>query len=93
MICGPICTYLCITCVYLGIIPLQADSHSFVTDQRKQEYKGLTHALQVMKIVDNNTPKPQIFFAAWLLQSGNLRFDINLQVNIFVSNNCTKNYF
>lgn len=52
-------------------------------DQRQQEYKGLIHALQVMKIVDGNAPKPQIFFAAWLLQSGNLRFDINLQVNTF----------
>lgn len=31
-----------------------------------------------MKIIDNTTPKPQVFLAMWLLQSGNFPFDINL---------------
>lgn len=50
--------------------------------QRQQEYKDLFHALQIMRIVDSNTPKPQLFLAMWLLETGQLKFDTNLQVRV-----------
>lgn len=53
--------------------------------QRKQEFKDLLNALQIMRIVDNNTPKPQLFLAMWLIEIGNLKYDTNLQViTIFI---------
>lgn len=48
-------------------------------EQRRQEYKDLLHALEVMRIIDSNTPKSHVFVAIWLLHTGNLRYDINLQ--------------
>lgn len=47
-------------------------------DQRKQEYNDLLRALNVMRIIDSYTPKPQVFLAMWLLQTGNFTYDINL---------------
>lgn len=32
-----------------------------------------------MKVVDCITPKPQVFLAMWLLQTGNFTFELNLQ--------------
>lgn len=49
-------------------------------NQRRQEYTDLLHTLQVMRIVDTNTPKPQMFLAVWLLQTGNLNYSVNLQI-------------
>lgn len=55
------------------------ECHSFIIEQRREEYKDLLHALDVMRIIDTNTPKSQVFLAVWLLHTGNLRYDINLQ--------------
>lgn len=59
---------------------MYVDCHKFIMEQRKQEYSVLLHTLQVMRIVDINTPRPQVFLAVWLLQRGNLNFNVNLQV-------------
>lgn len=62
----------------LGVIPTQVDCQGFVMDQRKQEYNDLYHTLIVTKIIDEKTPKTQIFLSMWLIQTGNFTFDFNL---------------
>lgn len=47
--------------------------------QRQQEYKDVLHALQVMRIIDQNTTKPQLFLAMWLVETGKFKYDTNLQ--------------
>ncbi|KAG5885156.1 hypothetical protein JTB14_037605 [Gonioctena quinquepunctata] len=64
--------------VLLGVVPVHVDCHSFVLDQRKQEYNDLYRALSVMRIIESTTPKPQIFYAMWMLQSGNFTLDVSL---------------
>lgn len=61
----------------LGVIPIHVECHSFVMEQRKQEFTDLFRALNVMKIVEHSTPKSQIFLAMWILQMGNRLQDIN----------------
>lgn len=46
-------------------------------DQRKQEYADLHRALIVMKIVEHNSPKSQIFLSMWVLHMGYRMQDIN----------------
>ncbi|GLV32708.1 neuronally altered carbohydrate [Carabus blaptoides fortunei] len=64
----------------LGIVPVHIDSHQFVMVQRHKEYNDLIHALQVMRIIDLHTTKPQTFLAMWLLQTGKLKYDTNIQI-------------
>lgn len=49
-------------------------------EQRHQEYKDLMHALQVMRIIDHNTTKPQLFLAMWLIETGKFKYDTNIQL-------------
>lgn len=60
--------------------------------QRQQTYKDLLHALQVMRIVDNNTQKPQLFLAMYLIETGNLKYDTNLQVSNSLFNTSVDKY-
>lgn len=62
---------------FAGVVPVHIECHNFIMEQRKQEYNDLYRALIVMKIVDHNSPKPQIFLAMWVLQMGNRLQDIN----------------
>ncbi|KAJ8920268.1 hypothetical protein NQ315_011929 [Exocentrus adspersus] len=62
----------------LGVVPVHVECHAFVMDQRKQEFTDLLRALNVMRVIDSYTSKPQIFLAMWLLQTGNFTCDINL---------------
>lgn len=39
------------------------------------------HALQVMRIIDINTTKPQLFLAMWLLETGKFKYDTNIQID------------
>lgn len=40
----------------------------------------LLHALHVMGVVDYHTPKPQMLYGVWLMQTDNWSFNVNLQV-------------
>lgn len=42
------------------------------------------HALKVMKLINNDTPKPDLFLLMWLLETGQLKFDLNLQLDDMV---------
>lgn len=41
----------------------------------------LLHTLHVMRAVDYHTPRPQMFYGVWLLQTDNWNFNVNLQVD------------
>lgn len=56
------------------------DCHAFVMEQRQEEYGDLLRALEIMRVVDINTSKPQLFYAMWLLQSGKLHFESDIKV-------------
>lgn len=58
---------------------MYVDCHKFIMEQRRKEYSDLLHALQVMRIIDDKTPKHQMFLAMWLLQTGQLNYNVNLQ--------------
>lgn len=57
---------------------MQVDCHPFVMGQRRQEYNDLHHTLMVTRIVDEKTPKSQVFLTMWLMQKGDLTFDLNM---------------
>lgn len=55
-------------------------------DQRRQEYNDLYRALNVMRVVDQNTPKPQVLLDMWLLQTGNYTYhSYNIYEKSFIS--------
>nr|CAD7431467.1 unnamed protein product [Timema monikensis] len=70
-----------------GIVPIHVTSHTFVMQQREQEYKDLHHALQIIGLINDDTPKPQMYLLMWLLETGKLRFDWHAQIESDVNHN------
>nr|CAI5828651.1 unnamed protein product [Callosobruchus analis] len=64
--------------ILLGVIPVHVECHAFIMEQREQEYNDLLRALNVMRIVDQNTSKAHVFLAMWLLHTGNFTYDYNM---------------
>lgn len=67
--------------VLFDVLPIHVDSHKFVMEQREQEYNDLVHSLYFMRIVNDQTPKPQLFLLMWLLETGKLKYNWNTQIN------------
>lgn len=44
------------------------DNKIYVLQQRKAVFNDLYHAVQVLRLVDENTPKPQVYYIMWLLE-------------------------
>ncbi|CAG5020845.1 unnamed protein product [Parnassius apollo] len=55
--------------VLLDILPVYADSHQFVMEQRKQQYGDLLYAVDMLELADMNAPRTQILLAMWLLEN------------------------
>ncbi|XP_068625638.1 TBC1 domain family member 7 isoform X2 [Battus philenor] len=55
--------------VLLDILPVYADSHQFVMDQRKQQYGDLLYAVEMLELIDKGTPRTQVLLAMWLLEN------------------------
>ncbi|XP_014365188.2 TBC1 domain family member 7 [Papilio machaon] len=55
--------------VLLDIIPVYADSHQFVMEQRKQQYGDLLYAVDMLELVDMSAPRTEILLAMWLLEN------------------------
>nr|CAD7266747.1 unnamed protein product [Timema shepardi] len=66
--------------ILLEIVPIHVTSHTFVMQQREHEYKDLHRALQVIGLINDDTPKPQMYLLMWLLETGKLRFDWHAQI-------------
>ncbi|XP_069681468.1 TBC1 domain family member 7 [Periplaneta americana] len=67
--------------VLLDVVPIHVDSHKFVMQQREQECNDLVYYLKFMRIVDDHTPKPQLFLLMWLLETGKLKYDWTTQMD------------
>lgn len=57
---------------------MNTECHSFINDQRKQEFNEIMRALTIMKLVDYNTQKAKQLYAGFLLQTDALKFENNL---------------
>ncbi|KAJ6664465.1 hypothetical protein lerEdw1_007122 [Lerista edwardsae] len=58
--------------VLLGILPPHHESHSFVMKYRKEQYKDVYHALQVIRFIKDSTPQVEVFLRIHQLESGKL---------------------
>lgn len=57
------------------------ESKEFVMQQKKETYEDLTRALEVMRYVDDRTPKSKVFYAMFLLETKKLSTSVNLYVS------------
>ena len=65
-----------ILCLFVsGILPPQQTIHSFVSQQRTEQYQDLKHALEVMSKIDEKTPLPDVFLKMYHVQEGTLMFE------------------
>ncbi|CAH2058972.1 unnamed protein product, partial [Iphiclides podalirius] len=55
--------------VLLDILPVYAESHKFVMEQRKKQYGDLLYAVDMLELVDMSAPRTQILLAMWLLEN------------------------
>uniref|UniRef100_A0A8D2JED6 TBC1 domain family member 7 n=1 Tax=Varanus komodoensis TaxID=61221 RepID=A0A8D2JED6_VARKO len=58
--------------VLLGILPPHHESHSFVMECRKEQYRDVHHALQVIRFIQDCTPQVEVFLRIYQLESGKL---------------------
>ncbi|XP_019528560.2 TBC1 domain family member 7 [Aedes albopictus] len=70
----------------LGVTPAYTDSCKYVMTQREAVYEDLLRALQVMRIVDDKTPKPKVLYAMWLLETKQLCLGYDLNQESHFSN-------
>ncbi|XP_053687845.1 TBC1 domain family member 7 [Sabethes cyaneus] len=63
----------------LGVTPAYTDSRQYVMTQREAVYNDLQRALQVLRVVDEKTPKHRVLYAMWLLETKQLclGYDLN----------------
>lgn len=59
-----------ITFVYFctDILPVYADSHQFVMEQRTEQYNDLLYAAEMLERVEMTAPRSEILLAMWLLE-------------------------
>ncbi|KAG5668456.1 hypothetical protein PVAND_016396 [Polypedilum vanderplanki] len=65
-------------CLALNVYPVYMESKEFVMQQKKEIYSDLLRALNVMKFIDEKTPRARIFYAMYLLETKKLNNSVNL---------------
>ncbi|XP_026494553.1 TBC1 domain family member 7 [Vanessa tameamea] len=55
--------------VLLDILPVYADSHQFVAEQRTDQYNHMLYAVEMLELVDMKAPRSEILLAMWLLEN------------------------
>ncbi|KAM9307805.1 TBC1 domain family member 7 [Gastrophryne carolinensis] len=58
--------------VLLGILPPHQETHSEVMVHRREQYSDVHHALQVIRLINEATPKTEVFLRMHQLETGNL---------------------
>ncbi|KAM4706136.1 TBC1 domain family member 7 [Rhinophrynus dorsalis] len=58
--------------VLLGILPSHQESHSVVMTYRREQYHDILHALQVIRFINESTPKTEVFLHMHHLEAGKL---------------------
>jgi len=62
----------------LGVYPIYMESKECVMNQKKDIYNDLNRALEVMRYIDEKTPKNRVFYAMWLLETRALGNGVNI---------------
>ncbi|KAL0811599.1 hypothetical protein ABMA28_009972 [Loxostege sticticalis] len=55
--------------VLLDILPVYADSHQFVMEQRTDQYNDLLYAVEMLELADMKAPRSKILLEMWLLDN------------------------
>lgn len=55
--------------VLLDILPVYPDSHQFVSKQRTDQYNHILYAVNLLELVESNTPRSEVMLAMWLLEN------------------------
>ncbi|KAM4687711.1 TBC1 domain family member 7 isoform 1-T3 [Discoglossus pictus] len=58
--------------VLLGILPPHRETHSAVMEYRKEQYNDVHHALEVIRFINQSTPKTEVFLHMYHLETGKL---------------------
>ncbi|XP_044151222.1 TBC1 domain family member 7 isoform X1 [Bufo gargarizans] len=58
--------------VLLGILPPHQETHPEVMVHRRQQYDDVHHALEVIRLIHESTPKTEVFLYMYKLETGNL---------------------
>lgn len=73
----------------LDVYPVYMESKEFVIEQKKAIYYDLTHALEIMGYINNQTPKHKLFYAMYLLETRQLANATLINVIHFLKINLT----
>lgn len=68
--------------ILLDVIPVYVDSHEFIMNQRKAEFKDLQKALKITRILDDYTKPHLMFLTMWLLRTRRAKLDITTQLEV-----------
>ena len=60
--------------ILLDVLPPHQQSHSFVAAQRKEQYDDLYHALEVLRLIEDDMSLPILYLKMLLLERGELCF-------------------
>ncbi|XP_074843771.1 TBC1 domain family member 7 [Carettochelys insculpta] len=75
--------------VLLGIIPPHHKSHALVMKYRKEQYRDVYRALQVIRFIKDSTPQVEVFLRMHQLESGrlprNLAFPLESEDEVFLA--------
>ncbi|XP_075069188.1 TBC1 domain family member 7 [Mixophyes fleayi] len=58
--------------VLLGILPPHQETHSVVMVYRREHYDDVRHALQVIRVINESTPKIEVLLHVYNLETGKL---------------------
>ncbi|KAG8571799.1 hypothetical protein GDO81_011786 [Engystomops pustulosus] len=58
--------------VLLGILPPHQETHPEVMVYRREQYNDVYHALEVIRLINESTPKTDVFFYMYQLETGKL---------------------
>lgn len=75
--------------VLLGILPPHQDTHSVVMVYRREQYEDVYHALEVIRFINESTPKTEVFLYMYQLETGRLsrsqRYTLEPQDELFLA--------
>ncbi|XP_055380955.1 TBC1 domain family member 7 [Condylostylus longicornis] len=64
--------------IILGVWPVYPDSTKYVMEQRIAVYVDIFQAVNIMRYINDKTPKARVFYVMWLLETRKLHPDFNI---------------
>lgn len=75
--------------VLLGILPPHQETHPVVMVYRREQYDDVHHALEVIRFINESTPKTEVFLYMYQLETGKLsrsqRYTMEPQDELFLA--------